>query len=46
MMGTLTLLVLAFGAPQTFDAPAEVGGGSRGSFTGAPSSKWNCGVCH
>ncbi|MCC6337070.1 MAG: hypothetical protein IT380_24140 [Myxococcales bacterium] len=42
----VTLSVLAFTVPVNFQAPAFVGGGGGVDFTGAPASKWSCGVCH
>lgn len=46
MMGAALALVLAFGTPDNFFAPATFGGGEGVSFTGSPTSKWNCSVCH
>jgi hypothetical protein len=40
------LLVLAFGSADDFDTPATLGGGQGVSFTGSPTAKWNCAVCH
>ena len=46
MTEALLFTLLAFTAPQDFKAPVELGGASGARFTGSPSSKWDCGVCH
>lgn len=46
MTGLALSLVLAFGSPGDFAAPATLGGGSGGRFTGSPNEKWDCNVCH
>ncbi|MBL8912268.1 MAG: hypothetical protein JNM17_16375 [Archangium sp.] len=46
MIGAALSLVLAFGSANDFDTPATLGGGEGISFTGSPSAKWNCSVCH
>lgn len=46
LMGSALSLVLAFGSANDFDTPATLGGGEGISFTGSPSAKWNCSVCH
>lgn len=45
----LTLIItslLAFGSPDDFAAPATLGGGNDVRFTGSPSARWTCAVCH
>ena len=42
---TMTSL-LAFGSPDDFAAPATLGGGNDVRFTGSPTSRWTCAVCH
>lgn len=42
----LLATLLAFALPQDFQAPVAVGGGGGRRFTGSPTSKWDCGVCH
>ncbi len=42
----LLLAALAFTAPQDFRARVEVGGANGMRFSGSPSSKWDCSVCH
>lgn len=46
MTGLVLSCVLAFGSPGDFAAPATLGGGSGGRFTGSPNEKWDCSVCH
>jgi hypothetical protein len=46
MTAALTALVLAFASPSSFQKPADYGGGGGRLFTGSPSSKWDCSVCH
>lgn len=46
MTGFMLALVLAFGSPGDFAAPATLGGGSGVRFTGSPNEKWDCNVCH
>lgn len=46
MMSVALRLVLAFGSADDFDTPAALGGGEGIHFTGSPTSKWNCSVCH
>jgi hypothetical protein len=46
VIASLTALVLAFASPGTFQRPADYGGGGGRLFTGSPSSKWDCSVCH
>ncbi len=45
----LTLIItslLAFGSPDDFAAPATLGGGNDVRFTGSPTARWTCAVCH
>ncbi|MFT3711229.1 MAG: hypothetical protein QM817_26665 [Archangium sp.] len=46
MMSAALALVLAFGSADDFDTPASLGGGQGISFTGSPTAKWSCAVCH
>ncbi len=46
MLTSLITVVLTFGSPSDFDAPATVGGGNNVHFTGSPTERWTCAVCH
>ena len=46
MLLSLLTLTLAFGSPDDFGAPATLGGGNEVRFTGSPTARWTCAVCH
>lgn len=46
MISTILTLTLAFGSPDDFGAPATLGGGNEVRFTGSPTARWTCAVCH
>jgi hypothetical protein len=46
VISTFLTLTLAFGSPDDFGAPATLGGGNEVRFTGSPTARWTCAVCH